>query len=183
MMTLFPRKVLASLLLLLLLGACGTTRPPQAILDHDPQFDFSAVQRIYFEPFSRTDPATITISDMQVDRINASLAEELRSKGFEMVTDRSRADLFLTWYLVTEDNISMSSSPRYTGTSGSGSYTQGTLIVDMTDPMRNKAVWRSVFQSRLKSHPDPKESAAIRRTAVEAIFSNFPPAPTGGAGT
>ena len=176
-MSLSPLRVLASLLLPMLVAACGSTPAPQAVMDHDAQFDFSAVHKIYLVPFSRTDPATITISDMQVDRINASIAEELRRKGFDMVTEASQADLFLSWYLVTEDNISTGSNPRYASGS-TGKYKQGTLVVDMTDPMRNQAVWRGIFQSRLKAHPDPQESDAIRRTATQAIFSDFPPAGT-----
>lgn len=181
-MTLSALRVLASLLLPLLAAACASTSAPQAAMDHDPQFDFTAVHEIYLQPFSRTDPATITVSDTQVARINAAIEEELRGKGFEIVPEASRADLFLSWYLVTEENIRSGSDPRYASSGiggGGGKYKQGTLVVDMTDPMRNQAVWRSVFHSRLKARPDPEESDSIRRAATRAIFSDFPPS-TGG---
>lgn len=182
MMRFAPTRALVTPLLLLVVAACGSTPAPKAVMDHDPNFNFSAVHEIYLQPFSRTNPATISISDMQVDRINASIEQELRSKGFEIAADSRQADLFLSWYLVTEENINMSTydSPRYADTGIGNDYTKGTLVVDMTDPMRNQAVWRGIFQSRLKAQPDPQESDAIRRTAVTAIFSDFPPPPASG---
>jgi Domain of unknown function (DUF4136) len=183
MMRLAPTRALLIPLLLLLVAACASTPAPQAVIDHDPNFNFSAVRGIYLQPFSRTNPATISISDMQVERINASIEQELRSKGFAIVADSRQADLLLSWYLVTEENITLRTydSPRYANTGIGNDYTKGTLVVDMTDPMRNKAVWRGIFQSRLKAQPDPQQSDAIRRTAVAAIFSSFPPPPASGA--
>jgi hypothetical protein len=54
-------------------------------------------------------------------------------------------------------------------------YTEGTFIVDMIDPNRNRSVWRSVIKSKLKSEPDPEKSAQNRREAASAIFAEFPP--------
>ena len=54
-------------------------------------------------------------------------------------------------------------------------YTEGTFIVDFIDPHRNRSVWRSTIQSRLKAQPDPTEASANRTAAVKAIFAPFPP--------
>jgi len=54
-------------------------------------------------------------------------------------------------------------------------YTQGTFIVDMIDPTSLQAVWRSVFESRMRDQSDPARAAEARGTAVAAALAEFPP--------
>ena len=175
---------LAALSLAALVTACAT--PLEAVTDHDSQYDFSRVRSVAIQPFSRTDPGAVRISDMQVARINDAISDELRRKGLQVVEDNSQADMYLTWHLVTQEKTdvrSYNSMSYYScwrcGPSVSDvsvrQYTEGTLIVDMVDPQRNQSVWRSTIQSRLKSQPDPEEAEARRREAAEAIFADFPP--------
>lgn len=169
---------------LALLNACAS--PLVANMDFDDSFDFSGVKNIAIEPFTRTDVASVKVSDMQVDRINVALSDELERKGFRVVEDRAAADLLMTWHLVTQERTdvrSYNSASYYNcwrcGPSVSDvsvtQYTQGTFIVDMVDPARNRSVWRSIIESRLKPQPDPEKSAVNRREAATAIFAEFPP--------
>jgi hypothetical protein len=58
---------------------------------------------------------------------------------------------------------------------GGARYAKGTLIVDMTDPMRNQPVWRSVLQTELTAQPGSASAQQARQAAAAAIFAHFPP--------
>ncbi len=177
---LFP--VLVACLLLALAGGCST--PIEAVTDFNDQFDFSKVHKIAVQPLDRRNVNTITISDMQVERINRALSDELTRRGFEMVPAGSQADLLMAWHLVTEErtDVRTYNSMSYYNCWRCGpnvsdvsvrQYTQGTFIVDMIDPATNRSVWRSIIQSRLESQPSPTEER--RQEAAAAIFAEFPP--------
>ncbi len=168
-----------------LLAGCGTTSL-EAISDFDESYDFSAVKTLKILPIDRTSAAEKLISDLQVERIDQALASELQAKGFATTDEREAADLYLSWHLVTREKTDIRS---YNATSlyncwrcgppvsdvSVRQYTEGTFIVDLIDPLRNRSVWRSTIQSRLKANPDPERAAENRALAASAIFANFPP--------
>jgi hypothetical protein len=171
---------------LALLAACSSTPTFDAVTDHDAQYDFSKVSKLAMQPYDRLDPATVQVSDMQVARIEQALIDELQRKGFTVVEDQAEADVFVSWHLVTQEKTDVRSynSMSYYNCWRCGptvsdvsvrQYTQGTLIVDLIDPVRNQSVWRSVIQSRLNPEPDPSQSEVNRSEAAKAIFSQFPP--------
>jgi hypothetical protein len=179
-------RALPGLLLALLLVACSST--PTANTDFDPQFDFSGVKKIAIQPIHRTVESQAILSDMQIGRVNASLTAELVRRGFQVVPDNNDADMLLAWHLVTQERTDVrtfNSATRYNcwncrgmGASTNVSvrqYTHGTFIVDMIDPARMQAVWRAVFESRMRDHSDPARAAEARDTAVAAALADFPP--------
>lgn len=178
-----PLRALSALLLLSVLAACSSTAPTKTVeMNYDKQFDFSSVHSLYIEPFSRTDAATITTSDGQIERINDALTAELERKGFVVVGDSARADLFIRWYLITEDQVyaAPGACPGCDRPADSDSlrYARGTLIVDMIDPMRSQPVWRSTLHTELTAKPGTTQADQARQKAVAALFAQFPP-PTG----
>ena len=56
-------------------------------------------------------------------------------------------------------------------------YTEGTFIVDLIDPLRNRSVWRSTIQSRINATPDPETAGERRQRAAQAVLAPFPPEP------
>ena len=54
-------------------------------------------------------------------------------------------------------------------------YTQGTFIVDMVDPVKNRSVWRSVTQSKMKGEM-VKDQTTID-SAARLVLADFPMAP------
>ncbi|QFU74549.1 DUF4136 domain-containing protein [Halioglobus maricola] len=180
-------RSLGALAMLALLAACTTTAL-EATMDFDDSFDFTGVKKIAIQPVDRVGLSAIKVSDMQISRIDSALADELARRGFQLVDDNADADAYLTWHLVTEERTDVrtyNSMSYYNcwrcGPSVSDvsvrQYTQGTFIVDIIDPSRNKSVWRSVIESRLQSDPDPAslESEQRRAEAAQAIFAEFPP--------
>lgn len=175
---------LAAIVLLALAAGC-VSGPPPAVTDYDRGYNFSEVRKIAIQPFNRANPATVVVSDMQVERIDEAVAEELSGRGYEIVDDNAEADLLLAWHLVTQERTdvrSFNTTTRYSCWScGSDisvrQYTQGTFIVDMIDPVSLRSVWRSTMQSRMRSEPDPQQAEENRRAAAQVIFANFPPVP------
>jgi len=174
-----------ALFLLSLLSACATA-PLQATTDFDDKYDFSGVKTIAITPFDRSKVSSVTVSDMQVERINEAIASELSGKGYQIVSDPGKADLDLTWHLVTESRTDVRT---YDGLSyyncwrcgpavsdvSVRQYTQGTFIVDMIDPSLHRSVWRSIIQSELKAQPDQDKAAERRKRAAASVFAQFPP--------
>lgn len=170
------------LLLSLAVSACASTSTPEAApkisVDYDRQYNFSSDHSFYIEPFSRTDPATITVSDTQVTRINAAISDELRRKGLKVVPQAGQADLLVSWYLYTEERVDKKAfdSPRYYDTGVSTPYSSGTLVVSMTNLLTNQPVWRAVLRTQLRGDAD-EYSEARRQAAARELFADFPPAP------
>lgn len=173
--------------LLLVLANCATTRTPlEASSDFDSSYDFGPVKRFAILPIDRTSAAEKLISDMQVTRIENALTTELTSRGYTVVADRADAELLISWHLVTREKTDIrtyNSASGYTcwrcGPPVSDvsvrQFTEGTFIVDLIDPLRNRSVWRSTLQSRLADRPDPARAAEIRARVAKASFAPYPP--------
>ena len=172
-------RSLLPLLLLLLASACSTApTAPTTTMTYDKQYNFAGVRKIYIEPSSRTDAATIMVSDAQINRIDSALADELRRKGFQVVNTSRQADLFLSWYLATEDPVKVNAADCDGCdmlVDGGFRYSKGTLRVDLVDPMRNQAVWRTVLKTELTGDPGTARADQARLEAAAAIFARFPP--------
>jgi hypothetical protein len=178
-------RAAAVLSFLLAMVGCATT-PLEALSDYDSDFDFSGVTRVAILPIDRTSAAEKLISDMQVSRIEEALTTELTTRGYTVVQERSEADLYLSWHLVTREKTDIRSynaasayncwrcGPPVSDVSVR-QYTEGTFIVDLIDPQRNRSVWRSTIQSRLKAQPSADESARNRAIAAKAVLAPFPP--------
>ena len=171
--------------LLALVSACATP-PLEATMDFDSAYDFSGVRKIAIQPVEREALSTIMISDMDESRIDGALADQLRAQGFEVVNDNSQADMYLLWHLVMEErtDVRTYNSMSYYNCWGCGpsvsdvsvrQYTQGTFIVDMIDPLRNRSVWRSIIESRINPKPNESVDEARRREAAAAALAEFPP--------
>jgi hypothetical protein len=181
-------QIVVGLILALFLAACSST--PTAQMDFDPAFNFSKVQKIAIQPFERTAESQVILSDMQINRVNESLSAELQRRGFQLVANGADADMFLAWHLVTQERTDIRTFDTMTSYNcwncrrmGMGTttnvdiqnYTEGTFIVDMIDPAQQKAVWRSVFQSRMRNHSDQASATEARNAAVAASLAEFPP--------
>ena len=168
-----------------LMTGCASTSL-EAVSDFDANFAFEKVQSLAILPIDRTSAAEKLISDMQVDRINDALTTELEARGYDVVVDRDDADVYLAWHLVTREKTDIRSynaasayncwrcGPPVSDVSVR-QFVQGTFIVDLIDPDRNRSVWRSTIQSELSTNPDPKDAAKNRAIAAKAVLAPFPP--------
>jgi len=185
-MMLHKRLSLIFVAVIYLVNGCASTAKLEALSDFDAGFPFAKVQRFAILPINRTSAAEKLISDLQVDRINAALTAELATRGYTLVDDREAADVYLAWHLVTREKTDIRSynaasayncwrcGPPVSDVSVR-QYIEGTFIVDLIDPTRNRSVWRSTIQSTLKSKPDPVNAAKNRALAAKAVLAPFPP--------
>lgn len=168
------------MLLLSTTTACASGSADKDHTQYDHQFDFAGVRSIYIEPSSRTDPATIEISDAQIARIDEALATELKRKDFSIANASREADLLITWTLNPRDLLSATRAEDDCegcdmAVDGGARYSKGTLIVDMVDPIRNQAVWRADIDVELHANPGSDAAAAAWATAATTLFADFPP--------
>jgi len=178
-----------------LLAGCASA-PPKPMVDYKSDYDFADVKTVAFYENSGQviGDNPLQLSDMQSDRIDEALAYALRNKGLTIVEDADKADMLLSWYLVTQEKTDVrtyetpamgvgyygrysryscwSCMPTQTEVSVQN-YTQGTFIVDMIDRKLMKSVWRAVIQSRLKGKLQSDQDK-YNATATE-IFASFPP--------
>lgn len=161
------------LVLCLLLGGCaGLPAVPTATTDYDHSYNFSAIHKIAIQPISRDSISTVNITDPQISRIDQALTAELQRRGFEVVTVNADADMFLSWQLVTDDSALVSTADGATQQA-----VQGTLFVNMIDPVMLRSVWRAKFVSRLRDNPESDAADEFRQEAAVVILAQFPPAP------
>ena len=195
-----PRLLTGSLAvaLLALLAACATP-PPKPSVDYDVEHAFSDDLKIGFYALSGsvTGDNPMQLTDFQKDRINEALGKALQGKGFTLVDTAREADLLVSWHLntVEKQDVRTTTSPGYGMSVGYSrynryamyncysclnqtdvrvtDYTQGTFIVDMIDPAKNRSVWRSVTQSKMKGEM-LKDEATIA-SAARMVLADFPP--------
>jgi len=163
---------LSCLGLCLALLACTNvpSSTPSTTVDYDHSFDFSHVHKIAIQPIAKDTLATMLISDEQIGRINGALTAELRRRNFEVVTNNADADMYLSWrFVFTGGDTLATFDPATTN------IVQGTLYVNMIDPVMLQARWRATFKTDLRDRPETPEAAAYRREAAEAILAQFPP--------
>ena len=59
--------------------------------------------------------------------------------------------------------------------SSADTYDEGTLIIDMIDPLNHELIWRGISTQQVSKHTTPEESAAVVDETVEKILAQFPP--------
>ena len=183
-----------------LLAACAST-PPEPEVDFNSSYNFSKIKTIAFLPASggaSGDSPRALLSDMQINRIDLALEQSVEKKGFDIITDTSKADALITWHLFAQEKTDVrtyNTGPSYGGYYGRyggynrraayscwncggtevsvKQYTQGTFIVDVIDPKLNQSVFRSVIQSRLKGQMQQEQEPY--NTAADRIMAKFPP--------
>ena len=192
-----PYKLPLVLFLLGFLAACSSA-PPEPTVDFKQDYDFRNVKTVAFLKYSggvSGDSGDVFISDMQRERVDTALAQAVEKKGITVIADPKKADLLLTWHLVTQEktdvrtyNTGMSYGAGYGSYNRRAhyscwncggtevrvkQYTQGTFIVDAVDPELDQSVWRSIIQSKLKGQLNTDQQPY--NEAADRIMARFPP--------
>lgn len=157
--------------LFLIHGCTNLDSPSGVTVDYDNSYDFSGVQKIAIQPIARDTVETMLISDQQISRINGALSEELERRDFDVVADNVDADMYLVWRFIHKESGALTPSGP-----GQNPIAQGTLYVNMIDPVVLQAKWRATFHSDLRDQPETPEAIQYRRDAARSILAQFPPA-------
>ncbi len=167
------RALLGACFTLLCVACVGVPAGPTATTDYDHNYDFSRVHKIAIQPIARDTLSTMMISDLQITRINQELNAELVRRGFEVVGKNADADIFLSWKFLPQESTEVS-----TFDPAKQRIAQGTLYVNMIDPIMLQSVWRASFQSDLRDQLENAAAAQYRQEVAQAVLAQFPPAAT-----
>lgn len=104
--------------------------------------------------------------------IHADVDHALQGHGF-LPADGQRADMVVDYRVMLRQQMEIAGGPGWSGVS-SYNYTQGTLIVALTDPQSGLFLWRGIAQGIV----DPQGGDASRpeniQSAVQQMFAKFP---------
>jgi len=120
-------------------------------------------------------------------RIEKAVMSQLEAKGIQNVSDNP--DLLVTYHAGKEGKVEVNSygynyAPgygrgAYRGGYGGGidtyNYTQGTLIIDIIDAVKQELVWRGTATGVMDENPDPNKIDKKVNEVVAKILKAYPP--------
>ncbi len=192
-------KYLIQLLLvavsLLVLGCAQ--RQPQVETDHQAGFVFSELKTFDVLESKQETKADLLISPFTLGHIHAALETELL-KRYQSATEQKKADFTVAYHVILEEKIDPNSynelygfgvygpgfyrypyphhSPFLYGPARSlRVYNQGSLIIDISDAVSGKPIWRGVSEKRLGRTMSPAQQREVLSKAVAEVISQFPP--------
>lgn len=183
------RTLFAALTALFLFAGCsGHTLESKT----SESYDFSKLETVAIVHPHIDDPRTTSAQKI----FDAAIAEEMKKKGYSVVSDKSKADFIVTYHLGATDNRQLSNDYRILGIAPTyyspyyGSYgysyvvgkstqsfeeSEGKIIVEAIDPHDNNIVfWNAKMTDKLKRFKSAEEREAFIREVVGKVFTSFP---------
>ena len=160
----------------LILPACTTL---DVKTEYDSTTDFSRYKTFVF-----ADPADIgeerTPDEVALrDRIEPVISEELREKGFQFLRSDQQADLAVYYWVNIEAKrrkawgAGYSWAARYGAGVTSYPYREGTLVLDLVEPIKRELVWRATIVAPLAQTREDNLNLATK--AVARALAKYPP--------
>lgn len=185
----------------LLLG-CRTV---DVAADWDPAVDFARLATWQFadEPMKPAGDPVLDGDGLFSQRVQRAVAQQLEAKGYRPAPDGEAPDFRVAYFLVVEDEVSVTTLNDYHGygpgwgwrygySAGWGygpgglgtqtyvdQYKRGTLVIDVSTGPTNELVWRGTGSARLREPKSPEDAEARINQAVRDIMARFPPPAAG----
>ncbi len=147
----------------LLAFACAG-QPISTSYDYNPNADFATLRTYAWMPI-RSDQLTT----FELERVTNAVETGLQEKGFQRAAN---ADFLLKVF--AGKGLTLSSGYGWSGMEHRR-YEEGTLVIDMVDPISNRLLWRGTATKTLDANPTPEQQAANIARAVRAVLEQFPP--------
>jgi hypothetical protein len=180
-------RIVCTVFILIGIQACSGIKVSQ---DYDQGYDFSELKTFAWKPNENSEYG-ITGNDLVKERIITAIEKNLLAKNY-IQTGSGKPDFFISYHVTVEQKISSSDvsggiamgrssrGGRYRGAGiSSGSeveaYDEGRLLIDVTDVVSNRLVWRGVSTQRVSGHSDPEKSTVLINETVEKMLLQFPP--------
>jgi len=185
---LFSRTCICILALpFLLLSGCGSVDVNSRADSHT---DFARYHTFNFAPAPES-PGGQNISPADRERVMGAIRQQMERRAFRMA---SNPDLVVSAFLRTQESTYDKSNPDNQGGSlvenvqkhygiindeklGPApvvNYTEGTLVVQLTDVRSQKPVWQGVARGVMHQGQSPEKAEARIREAVSGMFERFP---------
>ncbi len=166
------------LLPLCLLSACAGV---DVDIEYDPDADFSGFRRYAWKLGGQQVLGRSILDKGEVqEKLQALIDDELSRNGFLRASAES-AD-FLVGYHVAR--VSRQTTKGYKDYELLGrrwrvikkrKYHEGSLIIDILDPVKSELLWRGTARAALDPDSNPDDNREIAREAVARLLERFPP--------
>ena len=157
--------------------------------DYEQGYNFAALKTFAWKP-NNDNEYGVKDNELVDKRIRTAIVDQLSAKSYVFV-ESARPDFFISYHLTVEQKITSSGASggisigrssygRYGGVGMStGSqvraYDQGTLLIDFTEPLEDRLIWRGISTQTVSEHSSPEESTVRINETVEKILTQFPP--------
>ncbi|RDV26624.1 DUF4136 domain-containing protein [Alteromonas aestuariivivens] len=194
-------KVSLMLIMLIVVVACSSRYSVES--DYDDSFDFSALSTYQWYAGNEYTQQTKTFlnNDILDKRIRENIDGALQARGY-LSSDANDVDFLVNYSVTSEPRVDVDTYNTYSGFApgwgygryGPGPfvyggvgmgyqntetrvthYDQGSLVIDVIDPVSNKLVWRGTANGRLPKNMTPEEKSEAVKNVVNNVLSNFPP--------
>ncbi len=132
--------------------------------DYNPNADFNALRTFAWMPIRSNQ-----LNQFELERVSNAVESGLVEKGYQRAAN---GDFLLKVFAGKGRTLG-------TGYGWSGVdnrvYEEGTLVIDMVDPMTNNLIWRGTAMKTLEQNPSPERQTKNIADAVRAVLKNFPP--------
>ncbi len=132
--------------------------------DYNPNTDFNSLRTFAWMPIRSNQ-----LNQFELERVSNAVESGLVEKGYQRAANGD----FLLKVFAGKGRI------LGTGYGWSGLdtrvYEEGTLVIDMVDPMTNNLIWRGSAVKTLEQDPTPERQTENIANAVRAVLKNFPP--------
>jgi hypothetical protein len=174
------------------LGAAPFLRAANVETDFDPAIDFSRLKTYSFiggQELTRTG----LLADPTIrERLKNFISGAMEPRGLQEIPIDQKYDLAVRYWVArqhkTEETIVSNPDPFFAGYpaywTGAwywsyqeyvvNNYVQGTLVVDLIDPMTKDLVWRTFLRQRIE---DREKAYTEAKKNLAKSFAMFPPSP------
>lgn len=171
---------------LLVLQSCSGIQVSQ---DYVRGYNFAALKTFTWKP-NASGEYGVKDNELMDRRIRRAIVEQLTAKSY-IFTESLSSDFFVSYQLTVEQKLSSSGATgsislgrsSFGGFGGIGissgssvhSYDEGTLLIDITEPLEDQLIWRGTSTQSVDKHSDPSKSTVIINETVAKILAQFPP--------
>jgi hypothetical protein len=165
-----------ALLLLFGLGACASL---DVKTEHDPTAEFSRFRTFAFAVRPVVEEIDPNNNVAVRDRIESALARELTAKEMRRVGTEQAPDLMVYYSVAVREKLKKAWrtgygwGARYGGGGTTYPYDEGTLIVDLVDPVKQQLKWRATIGAHLEDTAAGNLDLADR--GIAEAFKDYPP--------
>lgn len=173
---------------LILSGVVGCGANP-VTLNYDAAYDFSSIQRYAFVSRERMQ-ANFLLSDVQRNRIEYVIEQQLDKRGLRYAQNSSEADVLISYTLINHHRLiggkqlnfcefcNAQSQTSSTGQAPSRKQQRdGTLVITMLENHQKQQIWQvSLAANLLQNDKNELDKERLEET-VEALFTQWPVLP------
>ncbi|PCH95461.1 MAG: hypothetical protein COB83_08515 [Gammaproteobacteria bacterium] len=177
-------KVFTVIVSIIFLNACSSNKIA-GVVYHD-SFDFSAVKNYSLYGRNSAFSDTQSLLDTRRNAIEIAIERTMASKKFNY-TEIEQTDVIVSYHVFDGkhgDFSKYNEAVRFCthclrATSWQterkySSVSQGSLVLDLIDPKKNRSVWRSVFPLDLKEKENSAEINDRIKFAIKTMLAEYP---------